>query len=113
VSSRFQDGDVGQGDGKQFHDLRRAIEQYLNDPATAVKKRFGSLIKAKIIPYSHLCQKTAPIACFRSDRLGATTALKRTIQTMMDSGMLVEVPRQKLVNDFQYSGVAYGIGSGW
>jgi len=113
VSSRFQEGDVGQGDGKQFHDLKRAIEQYLKDPAPAVKKRYGPLIKARIIPYAHMLQRTATLSSFRTDRLGATLAIKKTLQAMMDSGMLQEVPRQKLMEKFQYSGVAYGIGTGW
>ena len=113
VSSRFQEGDVGQGDGKQFHDLKRAIEAYLKEPSVASKKRFGPLIKAKIIPYAHMLQRTAAVSSFRTDRLGATLAVKKTIQAMVETGVLVEVPKQKLMADFQYSGVAYGIGTGW
>ncbi len=113
VSERFRDGDVGQGDSKQFHDLRRAIEQYLKQSTPATKKRFGDLLKAKIVPYAHLSQKTAAIASFRTDRLGATSALKKSLQSMVDSGMLVEVPKQKLLEKFQFTGVAYGIGGSW
>lgn len=120
VSARFKDGDVGQGDSKQFHDLKRAIEAYFNHPPKAVKDRYGSsaggkhdLIKAGIIPYAHLSQRTASAASFRHDRLGATSALKRTIQTMLDSGMLVEISRPLLLQKYKFSGVAYGISTSW
>ena len=120
VSARFKDGDVGQGDSKQFHDLKRAIEAYFNHPPKAVKDRYGSsaggkhdLIKAGVIPYAHLSQRTACTASFRHDRLGATNALKRTIQTMLDSGMLVEISRPLLLQKYKFSGVAYGISTSW
>jgi len=113
VASRFKDGDVGQGDSKQFHDLKRAIEAYLKHPTKSVKERFSDLHKAGIIPYAHLSQRTASGASFRQDRLGATNALKRTIQTLLDSGMLVEVPRAQLLQKYKFSGVAYGLSSRW
>lgn len=113
VAARFKDGDVGQGDSKQYHDLKRAIEAYLGHPTKAVKDRFGDLHKAKIIPYAHLAQRTAAVASFRQDRLGATNALKRAVQTFLDSGMLIEIARPQLLEKYKFSGVAYGIGSRW
>lgn len=113
VAARFRDGDVGQGDSKQYHDLKRAIEAYYKHPVKTVKERFGDLHKAQLIPYAYLSQRTANIASFRHDRLGATSALKRTLQVFLDSGILVEVTRQQLLEKYRFSGVAYGIGSRW
>lgn len=113
VAARFKDGDVGQGDSKQFHDLKRAIESYLNHPAKIVKERFADLHKAKVIPYAYLSQRTASVASFRHDRLGATNALKRGVQTLVDSGMLIEIARPQLLEKYKFSGVAYAIGSRW
>lgn len=113
VAARFRDGDVGQGDSKQYHDLKRAIEAYYKHPVKTVKERFGDLHKAQLIPYAYLSQRTANIASFRHDRLGATNALKRTLQVFLDSGILVEVTRQQLLEKYRFSGVAYGIGSRW
>lgn len=113
VAARFKDGDVGQGDSKQYHDLKRAIEAYLGHPPKAVKDRYGKLLAAKIIPYAHLAQRTAAVASFRQDRLGATNALKRAVQTFIDSGMLIEVARPQLLEKYKFSGVAYGIGANW
>lgn len=113
VAARFKDGDVGQGDSKQHHDLKRAIEGYLGHPPRAVKERYGRLLAAKIVPYAYLSQRTASVASFRQDRVGATNALKRAVQTMVDSGMLIEVARPQLLEKYKFSGVAYGIGSNW
>jgi hypothetical protein len=113
VAARFKDGDVGQGDSKQYHDLRRAVEGYFSHPAKIVKDRFADLHKAKIIPYAYLSQRTSNIASFRHDRLGATNALKRGVQTLVDSGMLIEVARPQLLEKYKFSGVAYAIGSRW
>lgn len=113
VAARFKDGDVGQGDSKQYHDLKRAIEGYLGHPPRAVKERYGRLLAAKIVPYAYLSQRTASVASFRQDRVGATNALKRAVQTMVDSGMLIEVARPQLLEKYKFSGVAYGIGSNW
>lgn len=113
VAARFKDGDVGQGDSKQYHDLKRAIEAYYKHPVKAVKERFGDLHKAQLIPYAYLAQRMANVASFRHDRLGATNALKRALQTFIDSGMLVEVARPQLLEKYKFSGVAYGISSRW
>lgn len=113
VAARFKEGDVGQGDSKQFHDLKRAIEGYFNHPTKIAKERFADLHKARIIPYAYLAQRTASVASFRHDRLGATNALKRTVQTLLDSGMLIEVTRQQLLKEYKFAGVAYGISSRW
>lgn len=113
VAARFKDGDVGQGDSKQYHDLKRTIEAYYKHPVKTVKERFGDLHKAQLIPYAYLAQRTANVASFRHDRLGATNALKRSLQTFIDSGMLVEVAKQQLLEKYKFSGVAYGISSRW
>lgn len=113
VLARFTTGDVGQGDNKQLVDLRKAIEGYFSGPPASAKDKFGPLIKARIIPYAYLIQRTASIASFRHDKLGATAVLKRSLQALIDSGSLVEVGRPVLSEKFAYSGVAYGISGHW
>lgn len=110
---RFESGDVGQGDAKQLNDLTHAIETYIKHPSPSVKSRFGALQSCGIVPYAHLIQRTASVASFKNDKNGATSALKRSLQSMVDSGMLVEVSKSDLANKYKFSGVAYGIGGHW
>jgi hypothetical protein len=115
VASRFTDGDVGQGDSKQMHDLKHVIELYFTAPPRTVTHDpvAASLQKARIISYRYLIQRTACVASFRNDRQGATAALKRALQAMVDSGIVSEIPIAMLQKNHKYSGVAYGIVGNW
>lgn len=115
LAGRFSAGDVGNGDSKQFHDLGRIVNEYFK---LTHDKRDGygistAMFKAKIVPYLYLSRRTVNLASFKSDKAGATTALKRTIQGYMDSGLLIEIPRPTLDKTFAFSGAAYGIGKHW
>lgn len=115
LAGRFSAGDVGNGDSKQYHDFRRIVNEFF---ALSAEKQSGygvttAMLKAKIIPYLYLSRRTVNLAAFKSDRLGATVALKRTIQGYLDSGLLVEIPRPTLDKTFAFSGAAYGVGKHW
>ncbi len=113
ILARFKTGDVGQGDNKQLVDLRAAIEGYFNTPSATAKQRFAQLNQARVIPYAFLVTRVASVASFRQDKLGATAALKRGLQTLVDSGALVELGKPVLLEKFGFSGVAYGVGKDW
>ncbi len=115
VHSRFAKGDVGQGDSKQFADLKAAIEAFFKlDKKTMDGYGIPSnLVEAKIVPYKYVIRRTASMSSFRLDKLGATASLKKALQVLIDSGMLVEVPKQILHAKYQFSGMAYAIGNNW
>lgn len=115
VAARFRTGDVGQGDSKQFNELRRLVESYFAMPLKRLES-YGvstSMFRARVIPYGFLVRRTSGLGAFKNDKLGATAALRRCIQSLIDSGMLVEVPKAKLVQMCKYEGTAYGIGCHW
>lgn len=112
VTKRFQSGDVGRGDSKQYNDLKRVVEAYFKGGVASAEK-YGvpvELAKNGIVPYSFLARRTANMSSFKHDRLGATGALKRTIQVAVDSGVLIELGKADLANKYRFSGVAYGLG---
>jgi hypothetical protein len=106
---------VGTGDSKQLADLRRVVELYYKPDCTfAARTDIGrKLHAAKIIPYAYLIRQTASLSSFKADKMGATNSLKRNVQVMIDSGMLVEIAKPQLAEKYDYSGVAYGIGRGF
>lgn len=91
--AKFESGDVGESESKQIADMRRTIRKYFqNGAAHAVKA--GSTVEmhaAGVVPLRLLSQRTANMASFRGDRIGATNALKRTVQTLLDAGVLQQV----------------------
>ncbi len=113
VAKRFSEGDVGQGDSKQFHDLKRVIQQYLTSGPAIVKSYDipRQLFDAKLVPYKYLSRRTAAMAAFRNDKQGATNSLRRTIQNMIDNGTLKEIPKVTLEKNYGFAGVAYGLAS--
>jgi len=115
VAARFHKGDIGTGDSKQLNDLKRAIEAYFELSVDALDKYScpSILQRQKFIPYRYLIKRTASLASYRQDRLGATQALKKTIQCMVESGMLIEVSKQVLFEKYKFSGVAYGVSNHW
>lgn len=115
VAGRFAEGDVGKGDSKQYIDLKRTLKAYF-EASDAQLDKYGvqpHIRAAGIIPYQYLIRRTASIASFRNDRNGSTIALKKMITAMVDSGVLVEIPKPDLLKKFKFSGTAFGVGDGW
>ena len=115
LQARFTSGDVGQGDSKQINDVRRIIENYINLPFSEAEK-FGAtkeLFKAYLIPYQFIIKKTYSLASFKNDKYGSTVALKRTLQAMLDMGMLKEFSKTELIGKYEYQGTAYHVTKNW
>jgi len=115
LQTRFTSGDIGQGDSKQINDVRRIIENYINLPFAEAEK-FGAtakLHKAYLIPYQFIIKKTYSLASFKSDKMGSTFALKRTLQTMVEMGMLKEFAKVELEGKYDYQGTAYHVSKNW
>lgn len=115
LAKRFSDGNIGNGDSKQWHDLKHIVEAYSKARPDQLKG-YGSTLamqKAAIYPYRYFMRKTSGLPSFKNDKMGATMALKRTLQSMVESGYLLELNKADLSKNFQFSGVAYGIGNSW
>lgn len=113
VAARFKAGDVGQGDSKQLHDLRKAVEVYFGAIPPAQFAKYAPLHRAGIVPYAFVLQRCSSVASFRNDKQGATNAIKRGLQAMIDAGMLVEVARPVLAEKYLFSGTAYMVSGNW
>jgi hypothetical protein len=117
ISARFKEGDVGNGETKQFADLKRTIISYFEAKAESFKayKGYVELHKAGLIPHSHLSRRLSGMASYRTDRVGSTLALKRNIQLMVDNGMLKIVTIETENSKFETGGICYSIkgNGGW
>ena len=98
MTAKFTAGDVGQGDSKQLADLRRSIDSYFTTDEKVLAESYAlpsGLRDKGLIPYLFFQRRTANLASFRADRLGATTALKRALESLIASGELQELPRSQ------------------
>ena len=105
---RFEKGDIGSGDSKQLSVLRITVIKYLSMHIgeKGCDRRFQ---KDKVIPYAFLVRRVANQSAFKKDKRGATNALKMTLDTLIDSGELVEIPKQQMQERYKTGSRAFAI----
>lgn len=106
---RFAVGDVGEGDSKLNADLLVIIRKYLSEGT----KRFADYHTRGCIPIRYLQQSTANRSAFKNHKLGATRALKDTLTSLVEAGVLVQVAKKQCEEWFKTSSVVYAIGDHW
>lgn len=100
--ARFGRGEIGTGKGmedKQGGICLNFCIDYLRRELTIESDgiRGAKEMHAKgIVPYSIMSRRLISVKAFKEDKLGGTNSLKRTIQLLLDSGELQEVPKQQL-----------------
>lgn len=106
VIGRFERGEVGSGMGaneqRQLDDCIRVIGEWLMSDASVCGKYAmpANMHSAGIVLGSALTRKLFQMASFRNDRMGATNAIKRTIQTLLDGDELRELPKSQMADKF-------------
>lgn len=97
LTERFEAGEIGGNsyEVKQAGEIIRAIKNYIRSPYEDVQKymQFKSpqMHQDRIIPYGYLNKRLVAVAAFRNDKSGATFAIKRTIQNLIDGDRIKEL----------------------
>jgi hypothetical protein len=106
IIERFERGEVGGGLGtneqRQLNDCVKVIGDWISSPA-AICGQYGmpaNMHKEGIVLGSALTRRLFKVASFRNDRLGATNAIKRTIQMLLDGDELRELPKAQMADKF-------------
>lgn len=95
--ARFNSGDIGVGDSKQFADIRRALKSYF----AATEEQLMtyavpvSLQKVGVVPYIYLQRRLATLSSFVHDRMGSTGALRKCVEQLVATGEFDEIPKQQ------------------
>lgn len=115
IAERFHAGDIGNGESKQISDLKAAVKDYffLTDK---LRKSYGindKLFELKVIPYTYLSRKLVAVASYKKDKIGATNAIKRNIQVLIDSGDLDIIAPAWVLKNAEFGGVCYSITKSW
>ncbi len=101
IIHKFQNdeiGDLTNSEAKQVHDMIKAIATFLHSPHDKYEKYGGTLDMHKdgVISQSHLQRRLVAMASFRNDRFGATNAIKRVLQHLLDGDDLREMPKAQM-----------------
>ncbi len=102
ITERFEAGEIGSNsfEVKQAGEVVRVIKDYITSPYEKVEKylqlKSPNMHHDRVIPYSYLNKRLSAVAAFRNDKAQATFALKRTIQTLVDTDRLREVSKMTI-----------------
>lgn len=115
ILRRFHDGDVGTGESKQMADLRRICREYFQHTKRELEtyKVNPALRDAGFIPYSYLTTRTARVASFYRDRIGATGSLKRNLELCVSSEYMQQVPAGEALAKFKARQALYYPNKTW
>lgn len=112
--SRFSTGDIGMGDGKQLNDMKRVIKHYFSAPPKNVKdSEEGALLSDGLITYRYILRTATQLASFKNDRLGATQAIKKTLQALLEGGEITQLPALTVTTKYKFNGIVYGLVGKW
>lgn len=105
LAHKFEIGEIGiVSDNKQVNETVRIMKEYLTLDWDKVKPYVAEKDKVlydnKIIPYLYINKRLVSTATFRLDRAGATNAIKRSLQLLLDGDMIREVSKSDMSQRF-------------
>lgn len=116
IIGKFERGEVGHGErgaeGQQLSDMIRIISEWLVEPPEVCGK-YGmpsDMHRDAIILGSALTKKLFGMASFRNDKFGATNAVKRALNTLLEGDELRELPKQQMKDRYGVLARAFAIG---
>lgn len=102
LTEKFEAGEIGANtfEVKQSGEIIRLIKEYLRSPFDRIEKysKFPTLHAEKIIPYAFIQRRLVASSAFRNDKAGATFAIKRAIQNLIDSDRISEAGKQWMID---------------
>lgn len=106
---RINAGDVGLGDSSRERKLLDLIRSYIANkvpPSYGVPERMRA---EGVVPRKYLQLTTQRSTSFTSHRLGQNGALDSSLKSLIDSGYLVEVPKDKAFSQYQFTGRCFRV----
>jgi hypothetical protein len=98
LTERFEAGEIGSNsfEVKQSQEIIRLIKEYINSSYEKIERysKFPKLHFDKVIPYAYIQRRLVASAAFRNDRSGATFAIKRALQNLVDADRIKEASKQ-------------------
>lgn len=107
MMKRFEKGDIGHGESKQYADLKRKLKSYFNGKASVEYKAYHA---AGVIPIKYLRRSLNQINSFKKDQRGVGNAIKAVLAEAVECGELVEVAAPQAKKQFNTTSKLYGIG---
>ena len=110
MSRKMSDGDVGDGDMVRERKIISVIQAYFTvGPIPPGYKLSDDMRLKGVVARKYLQSKTQNVNSFAKSKLGQNAELDRTVKSLMDSGYLIEVARDKIPKDWGPCGRCYRV----
>lgn len=112
---KFQKDEVGEGEGQQESDLRRAVEMYLQLTKEQREKAQcpQALLDQPYVPYHYLRRWCRQRSSFKLDRRGTTVALQTLLDDLARSGALLVLNPATTMSLYHIKTPVYAQGPTW
>lgn len=113
--SRFSKGDVGTGESKQIADAKRIAAEYFKLDEKKLKAySVGKDVHAQgLIPYRYFVTRLSNLGSFRNDRRGAVSAIKNTLDQMVQMELLSVLSAESAMQKVGARQAHYGLTNAW
>ena len=104
--ARFANGEVGEvagNESKQTGEVIRIVREYMSAPYGPRFDNYGcnfEMHRQGVITESYLSRRLGRLPTFKNDRMGPTSALKRTIKNLLDADELREMRKSQMIEKF-------------
>jgi hypothetical protein len=109
MQRKISDGEVGDGDVVRERKMLKALADYLQCPMAAGYNLSDEMRKAGVVARRYLQIRLQRTNAFIKHKAGQNIALDQTIKSLIDSGYLVEIPKDKIPAEWGFYGKAYRI----
>lgn len=109
MARKIVDGDVGDGDAVRERKMLSIMADYLKTGVADGYKLPDEMRKAGVIARKYLQIRLQKINSFVKHRAGQSAALDLTLKSLIDSGYIVEVSKDKIPAEWNFSGKCYRI----
>jgi primase/DNA polymerase family protein len=106
VFARFDRGEIGKdtNETNQIKEMEEVIADYVRRPYDDVMKKYlvdERMMKDKVISWQYLQRRLNQRATYRNDRMGANTAMKRSMESIIASGTIREIRQMDMWQRYQ------------
>jgi hypothetical protein len=110
MKRKIEDGEVGTGDSTRERKLLSLCKQYITPPGPGPGYHIpDAMLEAGVVTRSYLQIRCSRLALFSQAKQGGTRALNEAIQSLVDSGYLMEVDKLKAADSYGFQGRCYRI----
>lgn len=109
MGKKITEGDVGSGDAVRERKMLTTLAEYLRQPITPGYQLNDDMRKNGVVARKYLQIRLQKTNCFVKHHLGQSAALDMTLRSLIDSGYLTDLSKEKLPADWNFTGKCYRI----